>query len=875
MALKSIKKNMLWALFFLSLAAASIAALAGLINIHSDEKNALIFGFSIQRLVLIAAVLIPLLTALYGSARAALRPLWVENRLEPALKRLAGTRLFVVISATLVLTGWLALFIPPYWFGYFHAYYVRLRPIIIWLGFCSALALSVFMVWIKGWRPGLAVRSMRGQGGLLLTSMVIVAFLCAFWLFVALTGLGIKADPYFWNEAGVPLLGLQLILSLLLVAVASRLVFSRDPANRRRAMDWGVVILVWLIAFILWLFTTMPRSYFAPGPYPPNNIFYPYSDAEHYDYSAQYLLLGQGISNGNFFDKPAYAFILALLHLIAGQNYILLVSLQVALLALVPVGLYLLGKNFHSRQLGLLVALMAIFQQRNAIAATLEIQVSHSKLLLSEYPTALGLIFFCLFMVRWFQMPEKRPSLLLVGGGALGLTSLIRPNALLLAPVMVLLILIHYRRRFKRGLLVSTLFMLVFGLTILPWNLVIPKGFQAPYLIVKAKALFDTRYRLLEFKSSNIDSPNDTFSIPVKKALKLAAPAKIIAPDHYVDEENEESSYTFIFQHFFHNEIMAFFILPHSISLNDLDNTLQTPYWQDILNWRGELPANSSILIFFNIALLSIGIGAAWKRWRAAGLIPLIIQISYYFANGVVRNSGARYLVPVDWVMLVYFGLGIIQVFHWLGCMIGVESAAGTAEPEATLEAAVGQAAPLRWQRSVMIGAIFLALGGLLPLSKFAFPKQLPEKNPAEILLELKNIEWNDETVVDWLDSLETNRSFEQPEVAVVMGRGLYPRFYEVGQGESNGELALSRLPASSDSRFTMRILAYDFTYLAILPMPHSPTEIPDGVTTVVIGCHYGREKHIDAAAILILSDVGEVYWRSSDVELSCRLPLP
>lgn len=874
----SSKKNLLWAGFFLALALASAAAAYSVLRIESDQKNAVIFGLSIQRIFLLAAVMIGLLSAVYGALRAALQPDWVDRWLQPVLGRVIGAGWSVVVCAALTLVGWLALFMPSYWFGPYHAYYTRLRPIIIWLGFCSAWSIVFVTIWLKGWRLDRSVLAGRDQRQWLRASAIVMALLAAIWLLIALTGLGVKADPYYWNEAGAPLLGLQLILSLLLVAVANRLVFSRDASERRRSADWGVVILIWLGAFLLWQFTSMPRSYFAPGPYPPDNIFYPYSDAERYDYSAQYLLLGRGIANGEYMDKPAYVFILAVLHLLAGQNYTILVALQVALLALAPVGLYLLGKSLHSRQVGLLVALMAVFQQRNAIAATLEIQVSTSRLLLTEYPTAMLLIFFCLFAVRWFQSPDQRPASLLLSAGLLGIAALIRPNALFLAPLLIILILFKRRREFKWKIATSGLFLAVFVLTILPWNLVIPKGFTTPYLIAKARSLFDSRYRLIEMDSSSNSTGPISSMEASKNFLKPEAPAELKQFAAQASEQETDSSYSFIWRHYLHNEIMAFFILPHSIQLQDLEHTLQTPYWQDIAAWNGELPAGTIMMMILNLGLLSLGIGAAWRRWRLAGLIPLIVQAGYYFANAVVRNSGSRYLVPADWVMLVYYGLGLIQLFIWLSRLLNAPTGYFLPEGQAAHSGdRTTQESPLRWQRCAVICAAFLLVGGLLPLSRYAFPDRLPDQTPADVIYELAQIDWQDDRMAAWLESWQAGNILVNPGAVVLTGRGLYPRYYDLNhiEGESNGELASYFLPAASEPRFTLRLLTRDAAYYAILPMPASPLELEHDARLAVIGCIYGDGTYIDTAAILVMEGHPEVLWRDSSVDLSCPLEMP
>ena len=60
--------------------------------------------------------------------------------------------------------------------------------------------------------------------------------------------------------------------------------------------------------------------------------------------------------------------------------------------------------------------------------------------------------------------------------------------------------------------------------------------------------------------------------------------------------------------------------------------------------------------------LLALGLGTAWKRGHWMGMIPLIILVSYFLANSLSRTSGGRYLVPADWVVLIYYVLGLFTV---------------------------------------------------------------------------------------------------------------------------------------------------------------------------------------------------------------------
>ncbi len=877
-----LSKRLCWALFFLPIVIAGIIAARSLVILPADPKTALLFGLSFQRLALLAILLLPCLAGLWISLRSAIRPAWTYKTLEPALGKVAESRWFFTLAGIAFLIGWLVIFLPPYWYSSlvtvarwesFLAYRARLQPLAAWLGFTAGYSFFYLRVWRQYKQRGSSAANGRASGKLSGAVGIALVLLLCFWLVVSITGLGISPDAYFWNEAGVPLLGLQVIASVFCVMLASRFLLRRNQLIKRKWVDWSLILAIWLGTFLLWQLTPLPRNYHAPGPYPPNDIQYPYSDAELYDFSAQYLLLGQGISNGDYQDKPAYVFLLAIFHLIADFDFELVISLQVALLALIPAGMYFLGKSLHSRQAGFLAALLAAFQQRNAIAAANDIQTASSKLLLTEYPAALVLLFFCFCMVRWLQEPETRLKYLLIGGGLLGFAGLIRPNAFILAPLMIVIILLRCGRRLKRAAVASGWFALLLFLTVLPWNLVIPRGFDTPYLIAKARSLISTRYRLEGLETPQPFSPSEQSTGSNQANQVPASPAGSGVSNPEVPQGGSPPQ--FIWKHYFHNEIMSFLSLPHSIELHDLKNTLQNPYWKNISTWKGELPSGSLLLILLNIGLLSAGIGTAWQRWRLAGLVPLFIHIGYHIANAIVRNSGARYLVPVDWVLLVYYALGIILALDWLAGLVEFQPMVGHAalaqEPSSKT---TDRISTLGWKRAALIAVLFLLLGAILPLSKYVFPKQLVKQTPQEILASLNRTAWKDDRIAGWLAELGENQEYKNPDIMLVIGRGYYPRYYRDDLSESAGDLAAANLPAGDRSRLTLRVLSWERHLVADLPMPNVPSRLPDGTEVAVIGCRYAEGRYIDAAAIL-LPATGEVYWRWSDVELTCPLQMP
>ena len=258
----------------------------------------------------------------------------------------------------------------------------------------------------------------------------------------------------------------------------------------------------------------MDRSYFAPGPYPPNYVYYPFSDAEAHDLGAQYVLIGQGLNNNQYHDKPFYMLFLTVLHILAGQNYLPVVQLQAVILALFPAILYLIGKLVHSRTAGLLVGIFVVLQQTNSIAATLLIQVSHSRLMMTEFPTAFGIALLSLVLIYWIKHPRESSIAPMLAGGILGALILTRTNPLFLVPFVILLIILSFGRHWKKWLVASTLLLAGIMLVIGPWFFAnrTPEG--RFFIEEKIGAVFTTRYDDTESTSNSGSSPSESQPSP-------------------------------------------------------------------------------------------------------------------------------------------------------------------------------------------------------------------------------------------------------------------------------------------------------------------------------------------------------------------------
>ncbi len=842
--------------YFWLMSALGMGALAWTAAIPADEKGAVLWGFSAARLTLLSGILVLVLMSVYAG--------WFAARNEYLAKKIVQwlgdtiSRLWMMTCAGLfVLVGWLAAFMPAYWFRIYQFYFVRLQPLLVWLG------LGGLILFLMLGLPGFKVRwqiwksSLKSQKGFLRAAGIAVGVFAVVWLIAATTGLGIIAEPYFWDEASVPLLAMQIVLCAGITVLLERWVFSSGKLQDRPYLNWVIFFSLWMFAFLLWFATPLKHSYFAPGPRPPNYLFYPYSDAEFYDLAAQYILLGQGVFNGIPMDKPLYAMLLALFHAVVGQGYEETINLQIAVLALMPAVLYGLGCQMINRPAGVLMGLLAAFHQRNAIAATPYIKVSHSKLYLTEYPTALLLVIFALFAFRWLKGGQRISWVdAVLAGGFLGLAMLVRPNALMVLPFVLLLAWLANRKRIKKWLLSSGVIVLMVTITVLPFMLEIPRGFNEPYLIIKIRAILESRILT--------DEPRGV--VPLERQL---------AADERFNDWGERQSqngfleglerFAYVPRHFFHNMIMTVMLLPNTFALHDLRHTLEAPYWKDVQQWTGELPPGGILFLPINLIVLALGVGAAWQRNKAAGLVPLMMVPGYFLANSLARNSGWRYLAPMDWVVLVYFAIGWLVLLRWALDWLGIGLPQNWLTLQTPVENALQNQSSARsvWKRSFGFGFLFLLIGLWLPLNKVIIPDYFSPQKPSELLRKVREAGLQ-------LDGSSFEVFMNSPNHYINEGKGFYPRFYPADGGEPQPNLPLKGRPYP---RFTITIVGWDTFYTVLLPMEEPMPYFPHGEDVLVIGCRDSREPFIDAYAMVVLSDPPQVYQRSVETELVCPFP--
>lgn len=604
-----------------------------------------------------------------------------------------------------------------------------------------------------------------------IAAAVALLILLGVWLFIAATKIGITPDIAFWNEAGVPLLGLQVLAALAvsfglgwllsLPRVAAH-PFAQKSLGRVLVLDILLAVIVYALAAGVWMAEPQRQSFNAPRPSPPTYEFYPLSDSTSYDLGAQYALIGQGINNDLSSDKPLYHFLLALFHLVGGQSVRKTIIAQIVVLALFPVVLYFLGRDIHSRGLGLFVALLAIFKERNAIAAALDIQVSHVKLMMTEVPTALFVATIALLLFHWQRTrPARALSTPIWIGGLIGAASLLRSNTFLFLPFALLLPLFWRGLSWRQKITPVLSVVLGFSIFILPWALTSRGPDGRLFIQGKLDNIFQRYQQFIPGGSGFKWSPPHLASLSEEG---LGAFPRLQA--------DEMTALEFIPAHFFHNQIASVFVLPSTVKFRSLEQTVTSPIWEK--NWDGTLATENKIMLPLNLALLALGLASAYRRWRGAGLVPAMMEIVYFLSNALARTSGSRYLVPADWVVYFYYALGLFQLIEWLVELAKRSSGEPALETESRLPVEMK-----RWGWVAPVSAL-LILGLLLPLPSYVVPQRFPTFKKTEAWkvfkeqVSLKELGFKQKEIVDFTRHAD---SF------VFQARMLYPRYFFAGDG--------------------------------------------------------------------------------------------
>lgn len=811
----------------------SVFALLLLFLIPGDTKNALLFGLSSARLGLAGV----LLAILGGLAWLTWKSLTSEAFAQTLLNRFRAwaPRRFVWVgmiafSLGMALLGLTFFYVLTGGTSRFQPYLLRLSP----LGLFFTL-LGVQNLWFL---PTLRHPQTRPQPWPYVASFGLLLALAGL---MAFTRLGLLPPPnswgFGWGDPAVPVLIGQGLWALGAGALFLGLfAFARPWFQQRhislKKLDLLLCLVIWGVALVVWNRQPFDSNWFAPAPRPPTFERYPYSDAFIHDVIAQNLLVGEGLrwAEHQVPRRPLYGLFLAGLHALAGQDYDRVIRWQMLGLVLFPVAVYLLGTRLHHRASGIVAAALIIFREQNALVLSDTINVSHAKLLMSDLPTAVLVSGFTLLCVLWLQNPPRHRALPLALGGVLGLTMLVRTQALLLLSVPLLFSLLVLGRR-AWGRWGQSALLMGFGLL-----LVVSPWLCRNWRLTGGLAFDETNSQVGMIARRLSTSPEDFDS-----ALR---PGETEA--EYTRRMSEQTV-TYLLRYpgkiahlitasFLHSHVSTALILPASTWGEGAEEYVRrTGYW---FKWEGAFQPTTYFPLALNLSLVAVGLGAAWARRKWLGWLPLGIFWVYALSNAIATISGWRFMLPADWVGMLYFSMGFVHVSLFVGKSFSPRSG-----PEPLPDPA--PTPTLSGSPTIFLGlsALLLVTGLSLPLTEALIP---PRFTPLEKTQTLAYLTEHGITLPMPIQQ-QVENALAQPKTVVLTGRGLYPRVFPAEEGLLGGDWPSSG-PRACD-RLSLFLVGPANTDI-LLPLTESPT-FPNATDLLIVG--YPGEKFVEAVVIIPL----------------------
>ncbi len=745
-----------WGIFWTIITLLGGYALWSTWKLPSETKNIFLLGMSKNRLALCAGMAVLLLFCLIAAILSFMRK---ENRFSSG--KAAGIAAWILAFGLILARVFL---LPPVGrTALERSLLERLTPLIYW-GFAFVLLAALVLLLQKFQEM---CRFQTGSVSALVWGAILLAAMTGALALALSTGIGLDPISGTFYRQGVSLLEGQLIVPLLFLYLLLPLFMSLAPKTAGNKSETILtvlaVILIWAAAVWQWQTTAFEgHSYFAPALRPPNNNFYPASDAENYDLLAQSLLLGNGFRNGMTVVRPLYAAFLALLHAIFGNNYMQLTNGQILLLALIPVIVFLIGKHLRFTAAGLTAAAWVIWREIYSIRLTPLVQVSNSRLLMSDLPTLLLVTLVVLFTVKWYRY-EKESLYALLCGGMIGTAMLLRTQCFVLIPAVILLFLCSAKKPSKKWLsiLISIIgFAVVFG----PWTI---WGILHPNTTANADVSEGQYLQQLYRNAAGETDPNADLWQVIS-----THPAETIRA---------------VGAHFLNNEISSLLILP--VRLVKPEEADQLFYEGDLFwyreNARQTIEENPPLISVY-ILIITFGLIAAIRKNRFAGMAPLVIHLVYNLGNAFAMTSGFRFLLPSDWIMLLYFAFGLAAVLEFIDRLFLFDfKIPETSEASAELQSAEAavKSSGSGW---VFTGAFLLlaVIGSVLPLCETLIPRRFPPKTQAQ-----KEVEWIQSAEGNGLDLSK----YSGEQIVFLEGRAFYPRFYKAGEGDSGGSSSAKR----------------------------------------------------------------------------------
>jgi hypothetical protein len=832
---------------FVALCAAII--LGGMLRSPSEPGSAVLFGLSLSRLALALGLLVASVLFITITIKASKNREWADKFLDEWFGTGRFSRVTGWLGGLSFGLGWIGVFLSPHLVGKFEDYLVRAQPVLVFILMAGTATLVV--LYIRRAKFPLYIES-----GIIKLSIVLCAACLPLLGFALYSRFGMSSSEDFWYGAGVPILAQQLIG----VILGGLLFLQIERKWNFRRLDLVVFIAIFAVTVFLWAREPLQKSFLFIGPIPPNQALYPFSDAAYLDAGSQFALIGQRIFayNSYFFERPLYLGFLVYMHSLFGQDYGMLMAVQAGMFAIFPGLVYLIGRSLNLRSVGFAAALVAILRGVNSIAGSNMMDMANPKMILTDFPAAIGVALVVLAACEWLKEPDGRERSALWLGGALGFTLMLRTNGLMLLLLIPVYAIIRFAPDWKKWLTHSVLILFAVIAITLPWELRNRSlgGQMYGSIVSKFKAVLEQRYAPPPDPNSALPQSLSPFVLKSTHILLMLYQEGDDQPDPACN-----AAVCFVPNHFLHNIFTSVLILPTSPLMDDLYNTVWVnfSYWNP--SWNGIFSPISLLFFILNIFLIVLGISVAWMRQRSLGLLPVFVFLFYNLSNAFARTSGGRYIVPMDWIITIYFLLGGFQVIIWLAKALGIE---WDFEPVANVyNTEHSKVSRNELIKATLVLLVLFGFGTLIPLSETLHPARYQN-----IDLNLALTENEQALSASGLGGTSIEQFLQNVDAKIFVGRALYPRYYKRDQGEP---IFFPTLPMPFP-RLTFTLIDSDGEQGVILP-GDLPTHFPHASDVIVIGCR--EQGYLDALAVILLDESKAVYTRSPASELKCPLSQP
>ena len=751
------------------------------------------------------------------------------------------------------------LLMPLEQFGSAAAIVERLRPFFLLLSWSCASGLALVRILLSDWSVG-SVSGLSDK-----PFLVFCALFLASVAFIALSGWGVSSATEVWYDNAIPLLPQQIALVLLLVLILIGVI--NQTCLRMLHNRWFWFFFIWALAAALWQAVPMRRHFFAPGPYPPDNQFYPYSDAMGNDLAAQSALAGLSFNFGRIVLKPVVSYVIYLFTLLSGNQMNATLTIQSAMFGVLPALLFLFVSGEITVLAGLIAAGLQIAHEINALNSDTVLTV-HSKLEMSEFLAEILFLSFAWSVFKWLKNNANSRVYAVTAGGILALLVFTRFNFVAMLPAVLPLSLIVLRKNLKRWAGTSLLFVGAFLLALSPWLI---RSYQitgkiAPEIFDSFQAVVvDQRLSLIAVPEpiQPITEPAETPSREVVPTTQFPVNKEDVAKTETIGRQPAlkiSPLFDTIANHTLHNLSALLFVLPHQVSWESLRTIYQSEdsLWR--AHWNGKLTFPQTLMLLLNGVVLSASLAFLWKKFRWQGMTVLYLTIVYAAALGIARTSGGRYLVPMNWSVIYLYAIG-------LGAFLKGETTDQLIAKGST-ESTVEITKPIR---AVWLPLITLAFAGvyfsMIVIEKVT-PPTIVEKSEGQLLQQLSIFSESEDIVSD------LSTAVEEGKVQIYSGKALYSRFYYFNQGESGNDAAFVPQPYS---RWIFRLMQPDGFADVVLPTDQIPESMPNASDVIVLGCLNKEKGLIDALAVFVEPSNVEksAYYRQPEHPAACPLAEP